>query len=169
MAQNKTLTFPGDSSRNQTVQWVYLPLCLLEYLGDGYALRKPGRFSKLKAFIDLIVRYCRNTPGCEELSSSQEKETGVNISQLAKEWGWSRLTVSQFVGELDKMDVIETHPSRQGIFVSIKPDIVLQAFTRPKAFDGLEDGCMPSEANHPRSYPPGDKAGLPADKKFSGK
>lgn len=164
--QKETSPIHNNTDYNASTLWIHLPFQLLEYLSDGYALKKPGRFSKLKAFIDLVSRQYRNTDKTSGTTFLQQNETGVNISRLSKEWGWSRLTVSQFVGELQKMGIAQTRTSRLGNFVFIKPDIIQQVSCAQKMPDGLEGIPIQLQAALSESSSSEVKEGISVDKKF---
>lgn len=158
--QNETLYVANEKLVEGMTLYVHFPFQLLEYLCEGYTLKKAKRFSKIQAFKDLVLRYRNN-------SIYKTEKAAVNISQLARDWGWSRLTVSQFANELKKMGIIETNSVGSNIFVSIKSDVLKWVSPSQKLSEAIQEAPDPSLVTVSQSSSSEKKEDFYDDKKSS--
>lgn len=70
-----------------------------QFLANEYSYSKIKRFSKLEAFNDLIQRFIA-------ARKSNKKLVLLTTSNLAEEWNWSRPTVSKFIKDLKRFEII---------------------------------------------------------------
>ena len=77
---------------------IYIPFELMDFLGNDLMIVSPKRFSKIKAFRYLLSRHI------DGLENGELKRN--YISQLSKDWKWTRQTVISFLRSLQEMNVI---------------------------------------------------------------
>lgn len=139
---------------------VKMPLQLIAYLSNDYTFKNPKRFTKLKAFENLINRYCQSYV-CNE-------NKAVNITQLSKDWGWSRLTVFQFVSELHSMNLVEVNSVSTSKFVSMRSEVFGWVSSSVKGANEAGTASLASEEASFQSPPSMEKKeDFSSDKKFS--
>lgn len=137
-----------------------MPLQLIAYLSNDYTFKNPKRFTKLKALENLIIRYWQSYV-CNE-------NKAVNITQLSKDWGWSRLTVFQFVSELQSMNLVEVNSVSTSKFVSMRPEVFGWVSSSAKGAKVPGTASFASEeASFQSPSSGGRKEDFSSDKKFS--
>lgn len=96
---------------------IYIPFELMDFLGNDLMRVRPKRFSKIKAFRYLLSRHI------DGLENGELKRN--YISQLCKDWKWTRQTVISFLRSLQEMNVIDIKLILRAKMVSINPTIVV--------------------------------------------
>lgn len=96
---------------------IYIPFEVMDFLGDDLMIVSPKRFSKIKAFRYLLSRHI------DGLENGELKRN--YISQLSKDWKWTRQTVVSFLRSLQEMNVIDIKLILRAKMVSINPAIVV--------------------------------------------
>ena len=89
----------------------------MDFLGNDLMIVSPKRFSKIKAFRYLLSRHI------DGLENGELKRN--YISQLSKDWKWTRQTVVSFLKSLQEMNVIDIKLILRAKMVSINPTIVV--------------------------------------------
>ena len=89
----------------------------MDFSGNDLMRVSPKRFSKIKAFRYLLSRH---------IAGLENGEVKRNyISQLSKDWKWTRQTVVSFLRSLQEMNVIDIKLILRAKMVSINPTIVV--------------------------------------------
>lgn len=96
---------------------IYIPFEVMDFLGNDLMIVSPKRFSKIKAFRYLLSRHI------DGLENGELKRN--YISQLSKDWKWTRQTVVSFLRSLQEMNVIDIKLILRAKMVSINPAIVV--------------------------------------------
>lgn len=96
---------------------IYIPFEVMDFLGNDLMIVSPKRFSKIKAFRYLLSRHI------DALENGELKRN--YISQLSKDWKWTRQTVVSFLRSLQEMNVIDIKLILRAKMVSINPTIVV--------------------------------------------
>lgn len=96
---------------------IYIPFEVMDFLGNDLMIVSPKRFSKIKAFRYLLSRHI------DGLENGELKRN--YISQLSKDWKWTRQTVVSFLKSLQEMNVIDIKLILRAKMVSINPAIVV--------------------------------------------
>ena len=96
---------------------IHIPFEVMDFLGNDYVIVSPKRFSKIKAFRYLLSRHI------DGLENGELKRN--YISQLSKDWKWTRQTVVSFLRSLQEMNVIDIKLILRAKMVSINPTIVV--------------------------------------------
>lgn len=96
---------------------IYIPFEVMDFLGNDLMIVSPKRFSKIKAFRYLLSRHI------DGLENGELKRN--YISQLSKDWKWTRQTVVSFLRSLQEMNVIDIKLILRAKMVSINPTIVV--------------------------------------------
>lgn len=96
---------------------IYVPFEVMDFLGNDLMIVNPKRFSKIKAFRYLLSRHI------DGLENGELKRN--YISQLSKDWKWTRQTVVSFLRSLQEMNVIDIKLILRAKMVSINPAIVV--------------------------------------------
>ena len=96
---------------------IHIPFELMDFLGNDLMIVNPKRFSKIKAFRYLLSRHI------DGLENGELKRN--YISQLSKDWKWTRQTVVSFLKSLQEMNVIDIKLILRAKMVSINPTIIV--------------------------------------------
>lgn len=96
---------------------IYIPFEVMDFLGNDLMIVSPKRFSKIKAFRYLLSRHI------DGLENGELKRN--YISQLSKDWKWTRQTVVSFLKSLQEMNVIDIKLILRAKMVSINPTIIV--------------------------------------------
>lgn len=96
---------------------IFVPFEVMDFLGNDLMIVSPKRFSKIKAFRYLLSRHI------DGLENGELKRN--YISQLSKDWKWTRQTVVSFLRSLQEMNVIDIKLILRAKMVSINPAIVV--------------------------------------------
>lgn len=101
---------------------IYIPFELMDFLGNDLMIVSPKRFSKIKAFRYLLSRHI------DGLENGELKRN--YISQLSKDWKWTRQTVVSFLKSLQEMNVIDIKLILRAKMVSINPTIIVSNLSK---------------------------------------
>lgn len=107
----------GTTKSTERKYSIYIPFELMDFLGNDLMIVSPKRFSKIKAFRYLLSRHI------DGLENGELKRN--YISQLSKDWKWTRQTVISFLRSLQEMNVIDIKLILWAKMVSINPTIVV--------------------------------------------
>lgn len=111
-----TLSKLGFQSKRNT-QYIFLLI-----LGNDYVIVSPERFSRIKAFRYLLSRH---------IDGLEKGELKRNyISQLCKDWKWTRPTVVSFLKSLQQMNVIDIKQILSAKMVSVNPTIIVTSLSK---------------------------------------
>lgn len=112
---NKDTDDKTSFDRNISIK-IIIPISLVEYLSQDY-MNKIGasKFSKTKAFYDLIDRYL--------VAKELDDEMAINYTELSKFWQWSRPSVITFIEKLQKLNIVSVEKVINSNRVTIKPHI----------------------------------------------
>ena len=118
----------GQKSMNGTTESaerkysIYIPFELMDFLGNDLMIVSPKRFSKIKAFRYLLSQHI------DGLENGELKRN--YISQLSKDWKWTRQTVVSFLKSLQEMNVIDIKQILSAKMVSINPTIIVSNLSK---------------------------------------
>ena len=101
---------------------IYVPFEVISFLGNDLMIVSPKRFSKIKAFRYLLSRHI------DGLENGELKRN--YISQLSKDWKWTRQTVVSFLKSLQEMNVIDIKLILRAKMVSINPTIIVSNLSK---------------------------------------
>lgn len=101
---------------------ICIPFELMDFLGNDLMIVSPKRFSKIKAFRYLLSRHI------DGLENGELKRN--YISQLSKDWKWTRQTVVSFLKSLQEMNVIDIKLILRAKMVSINPTIIVSNLSK---------------------------------------
>lgn len=101
---------------------IYVPFEVMDFLGNDLMIVSPKRFSKIKAFRYLLSRHI------DGLENGELKRN--YISQLSKDWKWTRQTVVSFLKSLQEMNVIDIKLILRAKMVSINPTIIVSNLSK---------------------------------------
>ena len=93
-----------------------IPLSLVEYLSHERKFTNRNKFTRTRAFYDLIYR-------CLQARQNNE-DMAVNISELSKSWLWSMPSVSKFVDMLCKFNIASVEKMINNKIVIIKSEVI---------------------------------------------
>ncbi len=116
-AKNAPCSVTGTSKLTEKKYSIHIPLEVMDFLGNDYVIVSPKRFSRIKAFRYLLSRHI------DGLENGELKRN--YISQLCKDWKWTRPTVVSFLKTLHEMNVIDIKLILQVKMVSVNPTIVV--------------------------------------------
>ena len=116
-AKNVQNSMNGTTKSAERKYSIYIPFELMDFLGNDLMIVNPKRFSKIKAFRYLLSRHI------DGLENGELKRN--YISQLSKDWKWTRQTVVSFLKSLQEMNVIDIKLILRAKMVSINPTIVV--------------------------------------------
>jgi len=105
-AKNVQNSMNGTTKSAERKYSIYIPFELMDFLGNDLMIVSPKRFSKIKAFRYLLSRHI------DGLENGELKRN--YISQLSKDWKWTRQTVVSFLKslqEIDECNRYQTHSS----------------------------------------------------------
>lgn len=118
----------GQKSMNGTTESaerkysIYIPFELMDFLGNDLMIVSPKRFSKIKAFRYLLSQHI------DGLENGELKRN--YISQLSKDWKWTRQIVVSFLKSLQEMNVIDIKLILRAKMVSINPTIIVSNLSK---------------------------------------
>lgn len=116
-AKNVQNSMNGTMKSAERKYSIYVPFEVMDFLGNDLMIVSPKRFSKIKAFRYLLSRHI------DGLENGELKRN--YISQLSKDWKWTRQTVVSFLRSLQEMNVIDIKLILRAKMVSINPAIVV--------------------------------------------
>ena len=116
-AKNVQSYMNGTTKSAERKYSIYIPFEVMDFLGNDLMIVSPKRFSKIKAFRYLLSRHI------DGLENGELKRN--YISQLSKDWKWTRQTVVSFLRSLQEMNVIDIKLILRAKMVSINPTIVV--------------------------------------------
>lgn len=116
-AKNVQNSMNGTTKSAERKYSIYIPFEVMDFLGNDLMIVSPKRFSKIKAFRYLLSRHI------DGLENGELKRN--YISQLSKDWKWTRQTVVSFLRSLQEMNVIDIKLILRAKMVSINPTIVV--------------------------------------------
>lgn len=116
-AKNVQNSMNGTTKSAERKYSIYIPFEVMDFLGNDLMIVSPKRFSKIKAFRYLLSRHI------DALENGELKRN--YISQLSKDWKWTRQTVVSFLRSLQEMNVIDIKLILRAKMVSINPTIVV--------------------------------------------
>lgn len=116
-AKNVQNSMNGATKSAERKYSIYVPFEVMDFLGNDLMIVSPKRFSKIKAFRYLLSRHI------DGLENGELKRN--YISQLSKDWKWTRQTVVSFLRSLQEMNVIDIKLILRAKMVSINPTIVV--------------------------------------------
>lgn len=112
----------GTTKSTERKYSIYIPFELMDFLGNDLMIVSPKRFSKIKAFRYLLSRHI------DGLENGELKRN--YISQLSKDWKWTRQTVISFLRSLQEMNVIDIKLILRAKMVSINPTIIVSNLSK---------------------------------------
>ena len=116
-AKNVQNSMNGTTKSAERKYSIFVPFEVMDFLGNDLMIVSPKRFSKIKAFRYLLSRHI------DGLENGELKRN--YISQLSKDWKWTRQTVVSFLRSLQEMNVIDIKLILRAKMVSINPAIVV--------------------------------------------
>lgn len=116
-AKNVQNSMNGTTKSAERKYSIYIPFEVMDFLGNDLMIVSPKRFSKIKAFRYLLSQHI------DGLENGELKRN--YISQLSKDWKWTRQTVVSFLRSLQEMNVIDIKLILRAKMVSINPAIVV--------------------------------------------
>lgn len=101
---------------------IYIPFEVVDFLCNDFTRISPKRFSKVKAFRYLLSKH---------IDGLEKGELKRNyISQLSKDWKWTRPTVVSFLKSLQQMNVIDIKQILSAKMVSVNPTIIVTSLSK---------------------------------------
>lgn len=127
-AKNVQNSMNGTTKSAERKYSIYVPFEVMDFLGNDLMIVSPKRFSKIKAFRYLLSRHI------DGLENGELKRN--YISQLSKDWKWTRQTVVSFLKSLQEMNVIDIKLILRAKMVSINPTIIVSNLSKEE-FDKM--------------------------------
>ena len=121
-AKNVQNSMNGTTKSAERKYSIYVPFEVMDFLGNDLMIVSPKRFSKIKAFRYLLSRHI------DGLENGELKRN--YISQLSKDWKWTRQTVVSFLKSLQEMNVIDIKLILRAKMVSINPTIIVSNLSK---------------------------------------
>lgn len=121
-AKNVQNSMNGTTKSAERKYSIYIPFEVMDFLGNDLMIVSPKRFSKVKAFRYLLSRHI------DGLENGELKRN--YISQLSKDWKWTRQTVVSFLKSLQEMNVIDIKLILRAKMVSINPTIIVSNLSK---------------------------------------
>ena len=121
-AKNVQSSMNGTTKSAERKYSIYIPFEVMDFLGNDLMIVSPKRFSKIKAFRYLLSRHI------DGLENGELKRN--YISQLSKDWKWTRQTVISFLSSLQEMNVIDIKLILRAKMVSINPTIIVSNLSK---------------------------------------
>ena len=121
-AKNVQNSMNGTTKSAERKYSIYVPFEVISFLGNDLMIVSPKRFSKIKAFRYLLSRHI------DGLENGELKRN--YISQLSKDWKWTRQTVVSFLKSLQEMNVIDIKLILRAKMVSINPTIIVSNLSK---------------------------------------
>lgn len=137
LRKNSEKENPSYSVGNLLPQ-ICLPVEAMVFLAKETSFKNPSRFSKVEAFVDIVTRHllARTDPRIEN---------SANISKLVKRWCWTRITVTKFIGQLQKLNIVKTESLNSEIRISLNPDVLQWTNSSKEHLEGCQDPSVPSQ------------------------
>lgn len=101
---------------------ICIPFEVVDFLCNDFTRIGPRRFSKAKAFRYLLSKHI------DGLENGELKRN--YISQLCKDWKWTRPTVVSFLKSLQQMNVIDIKQILSAKMVSVNPTIIVMSLSK---------------------------------------
>ena len=121
-AKNVQNSMNGTTKSAERKYSIYIPFEVMDFLGNDLMIVNPKRFSKVKAFRYLLSRH---------IDGLEKGELKRNyISQLSKDWKWTRPTVVSFLKSLQQMNVIDIKQILSAKMVSVNPTIIVTSLSK---------------------------------------
>lgn len=127
-AKNVQNSMNGTTKSAERKYSIYVPFEVMDFLGNDLMIVSPKRFSKIKAFRYLLSRHI------DGLENGELKRN--YISQLSKDWKWTRQTVVSFLKSLQEMNVFDIKLILRAKMVSINPTIIVSNLSKEE-FDKM--------------------------------
>ena len=121
-AKNVQNSMNGTTKSAERKYSIYIPFEVMDFLGNDLMIVSPKRFSKVKAFRYLLSRHI------DGLENGELKRN--YISQLSKDWKWTRPTVVSFLKSLQQMNVIDIKQILSAKMVSVNPTIIVTSLSK---------------------------------------
>lgn len=121
-AKNVQNSMNGTTKSTERKYSIYIPFEVMDFLGNDLMIVSPKRFSKIKAFRYLLSRHI------DGLENGVLKRN--YISQLSKDWKWTRQTVISFLRSLQEMNVIDIKLILRAKMVSVNPTIIVSNLSK---------------------------------------
>ena len=121
-AKNVQSSMDGTTKSAERKYSIYVPFEVMDFLGNDLMIVSPKRFSKIKAFRYLLSRHI------DGLETGELKRS--YISQLSKDWKWTRQTVVSFLRSLQEMNVIDIKQILSAKMVSVNPTIIVTSLSK---------------------------------------
>lgn len=121
-AKNVQNSMNGTTKSAERKYSIYIPFEVMDFLGNDLMIVSPKRFSKIKAFRYLLSRHI------DGLENGELKRN--YISQLIKDWKWTRQTVVSFLRSLQEMNVVDIKLILRAKMVSINPTIIVSNLSK---------------------------------------
>ena len=121
-AKNVQNSMNGTTKSAERKYSIYIPFEVIDFLCNDFTRISPRRFSKAKAFRYLLSKHI------DGLENGELKRN--YISQLSKDWKWTRQTVVSFLRSLQEMNVIDIKLILRAKMVSINPTIIVSNLSK---------------------------------------
>ena len=112
----------GTTKSTERKYSIYIPFEVIDFLCNDFTRISPRRFSKAKAFRYLLSKHI------DGLENGELKRN--YISQLSKDWKWTRPTVVSFLKSLQQMNVIDIKQILSAKMVSVNPTIIVTSLSK---------------------------------------
>ena len=112
----------GTTKSTERKYSIYIPFEVIDFLCNDFTRISPRRFSKAKAFRYLLSKHI------DGLENGELKRN--YISQLSKDWKWTRPTVVSFLKSLQQMNVIDIKQILSAKMVSVNPTIIVSSLSK---------------------------------------
>ena len=121
---------------------IYIPFEVINFLCNDFTRISSKRFSKVKAFRYLLSKHI------DGLENGELKRN--YISQLSKDWKWTRPTVVSFLKSLQQMNVIDIKQILSAKMVSINPTIIVTSLNKEELGKIAQESLLqlPSPSPH---------------------
>lgn len=141
-AKNVQSSMDGTTKSAERKYSIYVPFEVMDFLGNDLMIVSPKRFSKIKAFRYLLSRHI------DGLENGELKRN--YISQLSKDWKWTRQTVVSFLRSLQEMNVIDIKLILRAKMVSINPTIIVSNLSKEELGKMAQEPLsqLPSASSH---------------------
>lgn len=141
-AKNVQISMNGTTKSAESKYSIYVPFEVMDFLGNDLMIVSPKRFSKIKAFRYLLSRHI------DGLENGELKRN--YISQLSKDWKWTRQTVVSFLRSLQEMNVIDIKLILRAKMVSINPTIIVSNLSKEELGKMAQEPLsqLPSASSH---------------------
>ena len=121
-ATNVQNSMNGTTKSAERKYSIYIPFEVIDFLCNDFTRISSRRFSKAKAFRYLLSKHI------DGLENGELKRN--YISQLSKDWKWTRPTVVSFLKSLQQMNVIDIKQILSAKMVSVNPTIIVTSLSK---------------------------------------